>query len=378
MQPVESAIPARDAVRAPARLVFLDNVKVGLTVLVIAHHAGQAYGPTGGAWPIFNPERARILGPFFHTNASYFMGLFFLISAYFVPSAYDRKGAAAFLKDKFRRLGIPLAIWIFLVAPVLIFLRTAPHGVGFPAWYLDCFAHGKLEFAHLWFVSHLLAYALLYALWRRFRPTASVHDRPFPSNRAIALYAIALALVSMVVRWRYPIDRWVFIGVPSELAHLPQYLSLFVIGLIAAREGWLAYIPARSGRFWGAIGLALLVFRFCRTIFQWRWIPAEGLASDLFWPTWEAFLCVGMCVAWLYWFSRHGNWTGRLPRNLSRNAYTMYLAHLPIVVLIQKAFAGTHWPPLVLFFVVTVLAVTVTWAVSEFLLRRIPGARRVL
>ncbi|MBC2578846.1 hypothetical protein [Clostridium sp. DJ247] len=32
------------------RIYFLDNLKVFLTFLVIIHHIGQAYGPTGGFW----------------------------------------------------------------------------------------------------------------------------------------------------------------------------------------------------------------------------------------------------------------------------------------------------------------------------------------
>ena len=37
------------------RLIYLDNLKVCLTVLVIFHHAGQAYGD-GGAWNDFVAE----------------------------------------------------------------------------------------------------------------------------------------------------------------------------------------------------------------------------------------------------------------------------------------------------------------------------------
>jgi glucan biosynthesis protein C len=33
---------------AAGRLYYLDNLRVSLTALVIAHHVGQAYGPTGG------------------------------------------------------------------------------------------------------------------------------------------------------------------------------------------------------------------------------------------------------------------------------------------------------------------------------------------
>ena len=36
------------------RLLYLDNLKVCLTMLVIFHHAGQAYGD-GGAWGLTEP-----------------------------------------------------------------------------------------------------------------------------------------------------------------------------------------------------------------------------------------------------------------------------------------------------------------------------------
>src|SRR3712207_2769284 len=96
------------AAHAATRLAYVDNLRTLLATLVVVHHVGQAYGPTGGDWPIFNPTRTAILGPFFAVNASFFMGLFFLIAGYFVPQAYDRKGAGGFLKDRLLRLGVPL------------------------------------------------------------------------------------------------------------------------------------------------------------------------------------------------------------------------------------------------------------------------------
>src|ERR1700760_3306895 len=93
-RPIAGAtLESRATTRKPSRrLDYLDALKVGLTVLVIAHHAGQPYGPTGGRWPIFDAQRTAVLGPFFAVNAAFFMGLFFLISAYFLPASFDRKG----------------------------------------------------------------------------------------------------------------------------------------------------------------------------------------------------------------------------------------------------------------------------------------------
>ena len=75
-------------------LYYVDRLRVLVISLVVAHHAGQAYGPTGGAWPVFEDERSPLLGPFFSVNAAFFMGLFFLISGFFVPGSLERKGAA--------------------------------------------------------------------------------------------------------------------------------------------------------------------------------------------------------------------------------------------------------------------------------------------
>ncbi len=112
------------------RLFFIDNLRIGLIALVVAHHAGQAYGPTGGWWYITNPERASVLGAFFTVNRSFFMSLFFMISGYFLPQSFDRK-EKDFLKDRSRRLGIPLLVFFFVIIPIMMYayhINFRPYG----------------------------------------------------------------------------------------------------------------------------------------------------------------------------------------------------------------------------------------------------------
>lgn len=100
------------------RLHYLDNLKVALTGLLIAHHVGQAYGPTGGAWPIQEAARAAILGPFFTVNRSFLMSLFFLISGFFVARSFDAKGGWPFVRGRLLRLGLPLLSWGLVMIPL--------------------------------------------------------------------------------------------------------------------------------------------------------------------------------------------------------------------------------------------------------------------
>jgi len=110
------------------RLLFLDNLKVCLTVLVIFHHAGQAYGD-GGGWA-YTPSNPAEVMPwiwhFFSVNAAFFMGLFFLISGYFVPASYDKQGTSVFVQKKLIRLGIPLLVMGGLL---MIALQNAVDGI---------------------------------------------------------------------------------------------------------------------------------------------------------------------------------------------------------------------------------------------------------
>ena len=48
------------AAGSSTRLHFIDNMRVGLITLVVAHHAGQPYGPTGGQWPLFSHDRSAL------------------------------------------------------------------------------------------------------------------------------------------------------------------------------------------------------------------------------------------------------------------------------------------------------------------------------
>jgi hypothetical protein len=328
-----------------------------LTVLVIAHHAGQPYGPTGGRWPIVDAERAAVLGPFFSVNAAFFMGLFFLISAYFLPASFDRKGMLPFLRDRFVRLGIP-----FVVVGLTI----------------GGLSHTTFDPAHLWFVAHLLVYAVLYTAWRRLRisaPTVAV-----PGQRAILGYACTLAGLTVIVRMAgFPQDRWItLLGVvPVELAHLPQYASLFAIGLMAARNDWLTRLPTRTGMLWLALGLALAAARYAYVF------VADGSLDSSVWAVWESFVCVGVCVGLPILFREVRDririrLPGRAQRATAANAYGAYVVHvLPVVVGLQFFLSRLSLDPLAKFALVTAIGVPLSFTLSAAL-RRIPAVRAVL
>lgn len=368
-----------DSVRtngSTARLGWIDAIRGLLTVLVVAQHAGQPYGG-GGDWPVVEMTRSNALGVFFAVNAAFFMGLFFLIAAYFFPVSCDRKGPGAFVRDRALRLGFPLVAVGLGVFGFIAYLDYQDGGG--PRSFWSFFLHTyvgqwQVDLNHLWFLAHLLVYAGAYALWRQVigeRLSMVRITTWMPGHRAILLYTFGLAAVTYVVRIWYPIDHWTWLlgVVPSELAHLPQYLSLFVIGLAAARGDWLRRFPTATGLTWLGIGLAAAAVRYIYTLWPGERLPrviatGGGDWRSLVWSMWEALICVGLCIGLLTLAREACAQPAKWLRILAANSYVIYVLHVFVLVGLQTALVDISIPPLAKFALVTLVGVPLTMVVA--------------
>jgi glucan biosynthesis protein C len=387
------------AVKDTRRLYFLDNLRIALTILVIAHHVGQAYGPTGGSWPIQEAARARLLGPFFTVNRSFFMSLFFMISGYLMVMSYDRTGPGAFLRSRLLRLGVPLVVFFLVVIPVQQYLCHCRSGdlgsMSFWRYYTGCYfgcdsrppgwkgrVWPEMNFGHLWYVEHLLIFSLCYAgmraLWKRPPEASPAQARP-PAHGAILLFALLLAFASAVVRRWYPIDKWIgFLGfIQVAFADVPRDLSFFILGAIAYRRQWFLGLPNRMGMIWLLVGGIAAALWYAYVLGLRRIFPISGTAMDVVYPVWEALLCCGMCIGLLVLFRERLNHQGRWGRAMAGSQYAAYLFHVPVVVLVQYTVAGAAMPPLAKFLLVTAVSVPLTFLLSDWI-RRPALVRRIL
>lgn len=353
------------------RLFFLDNLRVFATCVVIAHHVGQAYGPTGGAWPIGETLRAAVLGPFFTVNRSFGMSLFFLIAGYMMVRSYEAYGPRPFVIGRLTRLGIPMLIFMMLTVPVMMLMGAALPETG------RIFGLPKPDALHLWFVQHLLIYSLCYAGLRAYqsrrapKKPPTVQAAPVPSSAIIVLFALTLATISATVRIWFPIDYWLTPGfIRVAFADVPRDLSFFVIGVLACRHDWLRRCPSRTGYAWLMAGLLLGMFWY---LYTWRSpepvsIPNGG-AGLLLYAVWESLLCSGMCIGLVVLFRDFANVRTPLLAELSRSQYLAYVIHVIPVLALQAAALALPISPLAKFVLVTITAVPLAFVVASLLRR---------
>jgi glucans biosynthesis protein C len=373
-----------------SRLLFVDNIRVFLTILVLLHHLMVIYAGTGN-W-IYTEGKPDIVvnalgGWFCATNQAYFMGLFLLIGAYFIPGSYDRKGAVRFLKDRLIRLGIPLIVYCWIINPLFVYVykyrEVMPLWRFFPGEY---FRGGQiLGQGPLWFVETLLIFSLVYVLWRvatRSYKAKENKEAQFPRNGTIVLFTLLLGLAGFAVRLFWVVDVDSFGLLNLQLPFFAQYIALFIVGLLAYRNNWFSKLPDKTGRLWLIIALIFVVL----------WVPmqftngaADGDISfkgglnwqSLVYALWESFLCVSMCIGLIYAFRRFFNHRGKLAGFMIPNAYTAYLIHAPIITFLAIAVQNINFYPLLKWAAVAVVAVPVCFGLSS-LIRKIPYTDRVL
>jgi hypothetical protein len=323
--------------------------------------------------------------PFYTVNAAIGMGLLFFVAGYFVPGSYDRKGSRRFLRDRWRRIGVPLVIFVVGVhLPFVYLLDSGPAPGDFVRSLYD--GGWFLVYLHLWFLGHLLLYSAGYAAWRWLigRTGWSGRSLPPPNNLALAAFLVGLALVTWVVRWWFAIDDWVplFFVVAAEPAHLPQYVSLFVLGILAYRGDWLRRLPNRVGGIWLGIGMTGSVAMYLlQGLAPTRWddVVASG---GLNWPslvraTWESVLCVSLSTGLIVLFRTLFHRSRRMVMIMATASYAAYILHLWIVLGLQVGLEGIELPALVKFFLVATLGTVAAFGIGH-LFGKVPGLRVAL
>jgi glucan biosynthesis protein C len=384
----------RPASTSRPRMLFIDNLRWTMIILVISMHAADTYSPLGNWYFV---DRRPLAESALLTFAAwqmylqaFFMGLLFFIAGLFVPASFKRKGRLQFVRDRGFRLGVPVLFYMFVLGPTTEYFCShswnSTEPTSFANEWVKHIRNGEClqENGPLWFCLALLIFSLAYVALRALRPGNKDRNgdtRP-PTNDQLVAFALVMAAFTFLVRLVLPSGAS-FLNM--HLGDFPQYVLLFSAGVMTASERWLPKFSFSSGIRWLTIvlpigfGAWLILLRtggafagnFGAYSGGWHW---QSAGMNL----WESFTCVAMCYGLIVMFRESFNWQGRLAKFLSDNAFSVYVFHPPIVILAARMLHGFLWPAILKFLILTCISVVVSFALSAAVFRRMPLLRNIL
>jgi hypothetical protein len=374
--------------KAARRMLYLDNLRLSFTFLVILHHVCLTYAASSG-WYFYqylnDPPTNLVLNILMGVGRTWVLACFFLISGYFTPGSLDRKGTRWFIKDRFIRIGVPLAIFALLIRPTIVYLTKWETLSSQYSYLENIFLLKNAAPGPAWFLEVLLVFSLLYAAWRaatRSRPPAEHERRPFPANVTIVLAILVLAAFTFLLRIYLPAEKQIF---HLRLGNYAEYVAFFFGGIVAYRNRWLEKLTDAVGKQWTVItAAAVCVYIFF--IVQ-AWGTGESLSflrggfslKTLIATYVGTFIAVGSSICLVYLFRTYLDSQPGIVGPMAQDAYAVFIFHSPVIIAVTWfAQDKVLVHPFVKFTSVFVVGTALCFLICHYFVRKIPYASRVL
>jgi glucan biosynthesis protein C len=356
----------------PERLHALDAVRAYALLLGIVFHATCSFIPAPASfWIVKDSQPSITLSVLAFVIHVWRMTTFFLIAGFFAHMSFHRRGARDFIKDRLKRIALPLLVGSPISFAITVVLTYWADGFP-PDWPVPSFS-----LTHLWFLYVLLVF-----------------------------YAAVLVLRGIVIwldqtgRIRAVVDNLVGLLMCSWLA--PATLAVPIVIAFMLDPTWTGWIGVGPGKwvlglqgvasFGAAFGFGWLLHRQMDLIriLERRWLFNFVIAIGLI--TASVFLASppmpmdndairladSVCYALAIWTTTFAV-IGRSLRYLSDfsparryiadASYWLYLIHLPIVMALQIALAPLDWPWAAKFATILVVALPIMFVSYQRLVR---------
>ncbi|WP_425068443.1 acyltransferase family protein [Reyranella sp.] len=363
-------------VAAPAiRRADLDWLRVLAFGLLIFYHAGMAW--SGWSWHVTSPDSLEGLREAMRFLNRWRMPLIFVVSGAAIMLALGDRTPASFVRDRLKRLLLPLAFGMVVIVPPQVYLERLYRGQfsgSFLQWLPQAFEGtypaGNLSWHHLWFLAYVLVLTLLLLpvfLWAR---SPSGQAAVAKAGRIAARFGLQWTMVLPLAGstlWLAPIS-WNINGLVGDWHGLVSYGALLLYGAFLFGSSDLLAALERQRLFSLAVGIAayaILYFGFFTGTVR-PTIPPEVRPAF-------ALLSAVNAMAWLFAIIgfAHRYLIGR-PAFLSKATeavYPFYLIHQTVTVVAVYWLLKIGAPPVPGFLAAVVATFAGTWLIYAGLVR---------
>jgi glucan biosynthesis protein C len=354
------------------RLHALDAVRAYALLLGVVLHAAAAFLEDFKI-PIWRDDPSAGAAVLYYVIHMFRMSAFFLIAGFFARMVVERRGVKAFVKDRLKRVGVPLVLFgpfVLVFISVGFVLGALPHGVEYLTQVAQqqqesavaqpaeqpAGALGGVNTAHLWFLYYLL---LFYALALAIRAIVSAVDKQAllarTADRVLAFVmrgVWAPVLIALpIAAYLYQRQNWVeWLGLPAPFALTPDIMALVGYGM-AFGLGWLlnrqAQLLLDLQKFWvvylvAAVALAAFCLATIGTTPLWAGPNLAGTDRLLY----TAAYTVGLwcfVLAFVGAAVRFLSDPHPVTRYLADASYWVYLMHMATVIFFVTLLNPYDW-----------------------------------
>lgn len=347
----------QDAIKKE-RMYDLDWLRVIAIIILLFFHAGMVF--ISWTWYFMQDSQTSV---FLDEMTLFFshwrMALLFFISGAGTLFALGFRSGPIYLRERVKRLLIPLAFGVFIIIPPQIYFELVKHGWEFSSYlefnqrYFEggLYPLGDLSWHHLWFIGYLLLYSIIgFPVFLFLRSKSgkrivnAIASFIEPSGR-IYLLAIPLMVIQVALRDKFS----GFHNLVDDMANFTFFFLFFLYG----------YIICSNSNLWDSIqkqrhvSLIMGVVTFLVLFFTRIYDIDMGYT-----PYW----IIQTCVAWFWVLAilgygrQHLNFNNKFLKYANEGIYPFYILHQ--TVLIVFAYYVIQWDMPVMFKYVILSVVT--------------------
>lgn len=343
------------------RFHALDAVRGAALVMGVFFHAALSFLPGPQIWVVADASRSAELSVLFFVLHIFRMTVFFLLAGFFARLLLEKRGWAAFIANRAKRIALPLVVFwpiaLTGIVAVMIWAAVQANGGVMPEGEPPApLTAETFPLTHLWFLYVLLVF---YVVALALRACVALIDRRGvlrarlldPLVRFVSFFAPVLLGVPVALVLYFTPDWYGWFGIPTpDTGIVPKATSLIIYG-IAFGFGWLIQrqpdILSAWASNWGAnLGAAIGASAMC--VMMAGTIPVLTPARQDMYTLAYALLYGVAGWAWtlaIVGFAvRFLSGESRTRRYLADASYWIYLVHLPIVMALQTLLAPYAWP----------------------------------
>ncbi len=366
------------------RLVFLDNLRAVVIVFIIVLHGSMTYMTYAPEWwYVVDPETSGFFTILALLIDVPVMFILLFIAGYFVyPSVVKRRGGE-FMRNKFKRIGIPWLIGVFFLAPPIAYLIVLSRNLPIPyALFLE--EHFWTEYFQqsvYWFLGVLFllfgTVRLLYSASVSFRSLRLSYIEPTWTKIAIFLGVMSTGF--FIINMSVPVDTWRHYGylIMVQPVRIPLYIGYFYLGVYAFKNGWFrdsGFLP--DVKLWFPLtafsAAAYVTAHFALDYELGPFISISAVIAITF-----NMFCYSSIMSLVALFRKYMNGHNMFWKSQARNTYGMYYLHPLILFPLALYMVQVEISIFIKAPVIIIVTWFVSWLISTAVLTRSPILRDI-